>query len=496
MSARTVCMALAALAVVLSPAARAQVMEIATDQSPVGLDPHIATAFSTALIDSNIYEGLTAIDKDLHVVPAVASAWTVSADGLAYDFTLREATFHDGKPVTPEAVIRNIERVRDPKTASPFASRFAAIKSMRADGAHGLHIELTAASAALLSQLASLAIASPDAFSEAARKPDGTGPFRFTQWVPDTYIQLEKYPAYWDRALPKLAGIKFNIVPESTTRELGITSGSYGMLPVVDASSASTLQGKPGVRIVQAPDLAYSLVGLNASRPPFDKPGVREAVNLAIDRSQIVQAIYFGRAEPAAPLSPALKDWALPASDFTCYKPDAAAAKKKLDEAGIAQPVKLTLNVLGSLQVVVDIAQVVQAQLNKAGFDVALNVQEQGKFIADWRGGNFDGFVSLNAGGPDPDDYFGRTFQTGGATNVFKYSNPDLDKLLISARTETDPAKRRDDYNQAQRILACTGPVVHIAYGTLFTALRDDVRDFVPLPTRSLRYLRETRIGR
>jgi ABC-type transport system substrate-binding protein len=104
---------------------------------------------------------------------------------------------------------------------------------------------------------------------------------------------------------------------------------------------------------------------------------------------------------------------------------------------------KLTLNVLGSLQIVVDIAQVVQAQLNKAGFDVALNVQEQGRFIADWRASNFDGFVSLNGGNPDPDDYFGRTYQTGGATNVFKYSNPDLDKLLIAARATTDAAARK-----------------------------------------------------
>jgi peptide/nickel transport system substrate-binding protein len=135
---------------------------------------------------------------------------------------------------------------------------------------------------------------------------------------------------------------------------------------------------------------------------------------------------------------------------------------------------------------------VVQAQLNKAGFDVALNVQEQGRFIADWRASNFDGFVSLNGGGPDPDDYFGRTYQTGGATNVFKYSNPDLDKLLIGARETTDPAARKHMYDEAQRILACTGPTVNVAYGTLFAAVRDNVQGFSPMPTRSLRTLRDT----
>ena len=156
----------------------------------------------------------------------------------------------------------------------------------------------------------------------------------------------------------------------------------------------------------------------------------------------------------------------------------------------------MTLKVIGSLPQAVDASQVIQAQLNKAGFEITLNVQEQGKFIADWRASDFDGFVSLNGGNPDPDDYFGRTFQTGGATNVFKYSNPALDTLLADGRTQTDPAKRKPIYDAAQRILACQGPVMHIAYGTLFAAAREDVQGFAPMPTRSLRTLRDAKLGK
>jgi peptide/nickel transport system substrate-binding protein len=479
-----------------APSARAQVLEIATDQSPVGLDPHVATAFSTALIASNIYEGLTAIDADLRIVPALAESWTISPDGLTYEFRLRAgATFHNGRAVTPQDIIANIERVRDPKTASPFASRFTGIKSMEAIGTNGLRLTLDAPSAPLLAQLASLAIVAPESVATLGRQPVGTGPFKFREWVPDTYIVLDRNPAYWQQGLPYLAGLKFNIVPESSTREAGIASGTYRLLPVVDAAAAASLDGKPGVKLMQTQDLAYSLVGLNTSKPPFDKPAVREAFNLAIDRAQLVQAVYFGRAVPGGPLSPALSEWALPVSEFPCYKPDPAAAQQKLRDAGITGKLKVTLNVLGSLQQVVDVAQVVQAQLNKAGFDVQLNVQEQGKFIADWRATNFEGFVSLNSGGPDPDDYFGRAFQTGGATNVFKYSNPELDKLLIAGRAETIPAARKKIYDQAQRILACTGPAINLAYGTLFAAVRSDVQGFAPMATRSLRTLREAKIG-
>jgi peptide/nickel transport system substrate-binding protein len=483
-------------ALLLPLTAAAQTLEIATDQSPVGLDPHIATAFSTGLIDSNIYEGLTAIDKDLRIVPSLAESWTVSPDGLTYTFHLRAgATFHNGRAMTAQDIISNIDRVRDPKTGSPIGSRFTGIKTMEAVGAGDLRLTLDAPSAPFLSQLATLSIVAPEAAAELGRKPVGTGPFKFAAWVPDTYISLERNPAYWDKGLPHLAGLKFNIVPESATREAGVSGGTFRLLPVVDAAAAAALSGKPGVKLLQTQDLAYSLVGLNVSKPPFDKPEIREAFNYAIDRSQIVQAVYFGRAVPGGPLSPALAEWALPVSDFPCYKPDAAIAMQKLQQAGVVGKLKVTLNVLGSLQVVVDLAQVVQAQLNKAGFDVSLNVQEQGRFIADWRASNFEGFVSLNGGGPDPDDYFGRTYQTGGATNVFKYSNPEVDKLLIAARASTDGAARKRMYDEVQRTLACTGPTVNVAYGTLFAAVRDDLQGFSPMPTRSLRTLREARIG-
>ena len=265
-------------------------------------------------------------------------------------------------------------------------------------------------------------------------------------------------------------------------------------MPSLDGATAAALANRPGVKLLAVQDLAYSLIGVNASKPPFDKPEVREALNLAIDRAQLVQAAYYGRGVPGGPLSPALTEWALPVGDFPCYRPDPAAAKQKLAAAGLILPVKVTLNVLGSLQQVVDVAQVVQAQANKAGFDMQLNVQEQGRFVADWRASNFEAFASLNAGSPDPDDYFGRSFQSGGATNVFKYSSPELDKLLIAARSEQNQGVRKTLYDQAQRILACTGPAIDLAYGTLYTAVRGNLQGFEPIATRSLRYLRETKV--
>ena len=121
-----------------------------------------------------------------------------------------------------------------------------------------------------------------------------------------------------------------------------------------------------------------------------------------------------------------------------------------------------------------------------------LNVQEQGRFIQDWRGGNFEAFASLNSGGPDPDDYFGRTFATGGATNVFKYSNPEPRQAARRGARHERPGAAQDAVRRGAAHAGLPGAGRALAYGTLFTAIRADVQGFQPSPTRSLRGLRET----
>lgn len=490
-----------ALLALVSPAALAQTLEVATDQSPVGLDPHIATAFSTALINrDNIYEGLTAIDADLRVIPALAESWTISEDGLVYTFTLREGvTFHNGEPFDSEDVKFSIERVLDEATGSPIASRFNLIEEVEATSPTEVVIRLSAPFAPFLSQIAQLYIVPKDyveAGNDLQRAAMGTGPFSFAEWAPDTFIRLEANPDYWEEGVPALDEIKFNIVPEASTRQIGLSTGAYHLLPNVDPATAMMLSSDPRITTSQTLDLAYSLIGLNVTQPPFDDPKVREALNYALDRDAIIQAAYFGMGEPAGPLSPALVDWALPAADFPCYSHDPEQAKALLTEAGLQLPVPLTLNVLGSIQILVDAAQVIQAVLNEGGFDVTLNVQDQGQFIQDWSNSNFQAFLSLNGGSVDPDGYFYRTFLTDGSTNVFGYSDPEVDAMLNEARTVSDPAVRRGLYNQVQTALACHGPIAHLVYGQLTAAAGPGVEGFELIANRSLRSLRTTRLSR
>lgn len=474
--------------------ASAQVLEVGLDQSPTGLDPHLITAFpSFMVVNGNIYEGLTAVDKDLKVNPGLAESWTISPDGKTYTFKLRSnVKFHDGAAMEAEDIASTIRRVQSKDIASPLASRLSAVDTVTVIDPKTVEFKLKEPSAPLLTSLATIAIVprSVETNKDILQKaPDGTGPFKFQEWQPNGFISLSKHDGYWQSGLPKLSGVKFNLVPESATRQVGLANGQYALLPNIDAATALQLKGKPNVKLADTLDLAYTLVGMNVSKPPFDNPKVREAVNYAINRDEIVAAALFGAGVPGGPLSPALKSWAVDVKNFSCYKPDAAKAQALLKEAGVTMPVAVTMNVLPR-QDIKDLAQVVQEQLNKAGFKVELKNQEQGQFIQDWRNSNFDMFASINAGSPDPDDYFFRTFRTGGSTNVFKYSDKDVDQLLDSARAMQDQAARKKAYDEVQMKLACSGPVAHLTYGTLFSAMRDKLQGYDVMPNRSLSTLR------
>lgn len=478
--------------------AQAQMLEIATDSSPAGLDPHIVPAFSSTIITGNIYEGLVFIDKSLQIAPMLATEWSVSPDGKVYRFKLKRGVkFHNGKDFTADDVVASFNRVLDPKTSSPYASRFTMIKSIAAN-AGDVVFTLGEPSAPFVGQLASVMILPADLIAKGAdfqRAPLGTGPFMFERWVTDANVTLARFAGYHESGSPKLAGLKFNIVPESSTREAGVSSGAYQFLPDVDAISAASLQTKSNIQLLRTTDLSYSLIGMNTSKPPFDNEKVRQALNYAVDRDEIVKAVYIGRASVATPVPSALSQWAVPRAELSCYQANAEKAKSLLREAGITLPLAITINVLPK-QVATDIAQVVQAQLEKAGFKVSLNVQEIGKFVQDWRASNFTAFISLNSGGIDPDDYFYRALHSGGSANVFKYSNATIDSELDKARATVSTAERKKQYVQIQKDIACGGPIAFLANGELVTAMRREVQGYSTIGTRTLTYLKQTTLAK
>ncbi len=469
-------------------------LELAIDSSPAGLDPHIVTAFSSFQVIGQIYDGLFETNADLQLEPALATGYTVSDDGLTYVLSLREGvTFHNGRPFTSADVVYSYERVIDVATASPLASRYTQVASVTALDDYTVEFRLAQAFAPFLSNVAGLTIVPREvveANGNLQQVAVGTGPFMLTEVVPDTYILLTANPNYYRPGEPGVAEIRMNIVPEASTRTAGLRTGTYHLLPDVDPASAQTLRNTSGITLLGVQDLSYTLLGINTTRPPFDDPRVRYAFNLALDREEMVEAVYFGDAAVAGPFSPGLVDYALPTEVFPCYAADPAAARSLLAEAGYPNGISFDILVLGSQRVIVDVAQVAQAQLAAAGFNASVTVEELGAFVQRWRNSDFDVFASLNGGSIDPDGYLDRTFRSGGSTNVFLYSNPAVDVGLTAGQTAVTLADRQAIYAELQHALACNGPVAHIANATLFTAHVDGLQGYQQLPTRGLRYLR------
>lgn len=468
-------------------------LELAVPQAPVGLDPHLVTAFSSIAILGQIYDGLLEINADLQLEPALAESWTVSADGLSYTFDLRDGvTFHNGRALTSADVVYSFERIMAEATGSPVASRFSQVAAVEAPDADTVVFTLAESFAPFLANLPSLTVVPQEvveANGDLQQVAVGTGPFTLGDIIPDTSVTLNANPDYYRAGEPGVASIRYNVVPEGSTQAAGLRNGTYDMLPVVAPATAETLRGAPGVTMLEVQELAYSLVGMNTTRQPLTDARVRMALNMAINRDEIVEAVYFGNAVPGGPLSPGLADWALDTDEFGCYAYDPDGARALLAEAG-ASDLSLEILAFGTLQVVSDLAQVVQAQLADVGIDAEVNIAEFGTFVQRWRNSDFDLFVSLNGGNIDPDGYLYRTFTTGGSTNVFLYSNAQIDAMLDAGRVNADLNTRRGIYQQVQRLLACNGPIAHVAYGTLFTAVADGVDGFQQMPTQGLRYLR------
>jgi peptide/nickel transport system substrate-binding protein len=494
---RKLLLALLAALIAAAPAvAQEGTLEIGVDQAPVGLDPHLVTAFSSFVVIGQIYDGLIEFDADLTIGPALATTWQISDDGLVYDVELRDdVTFHNGRAMTADDVIYSFERIMAEETGSPQASRFSQVVSAEATGEHAVRFTLSAPFAPFLGNLSNLIVVPGEvveAEGDLQRVAVGTGPFMLDEVVPDTFVRLVANPDYYRDGQPKLAALRYNVVPEASTRAAGLRTGAYHLLPDVDPATAQTLRNASGLELLEVQDLAYTLLGLNVEREPFGDPRVRRAINLAIDRDEIVTAVYFGNAIPGGPLSPGLDQWALNTDEFVCYDHDPDAARALLADAGYPDGFELEILTFGTIKVVSDLAQVLQAQLSEVGIDTAVNVAEFGTFVQDWRNSDFQAFVSLNGGNADPDGYFYRTFHSTGATNVFQYDAPTVDRLLERGRSSADDAARYATYAELQRILACQGPAAHVAYATLFSGVREDVSGFQQMPTRGMRYLRET----
>jgi peptide/nickel transport system substrate-binding protein len=443
----------------------------AAEVDPVSLDPHTNSNFSAAQGFEHLYESLTGYDAKNLIVPVLAQKWEISNGGKTYVFHLRpNVKFHNGQTMTGEDVKYSIDRVLDPKTASPWRSWFDTIEEIKVIDPLTVQMNLKVPYPGLLGSFAGMRASGiiPKGLAERENlkvKAIGTGPFKLVEYVPQDHITYARHPDYWDQPLPYLDGMTFKILTEETAREGALRAGQI-QYAFINAQGAEQLARVPGVKVLKGLVATVILQYINVAKKPLSDWRVRKALRMAVDTNEIIQKAAFGAAVPSGPIPTGYGDWYLDPKTLPYNKPDLEGAKKLLAEAGYpGGGFKIEIKCSPQYPQFVAIALVVQDSVKKIGVDAQVVQQEWGAFVKDndvviQTGGKEGGeiFTSGNTFRPDPDGYIYPYFHMGAERNYGGYSNPKLEPLMQQARSITNHDQRRSLYVQIQRALLEESP--------------------------------------
>jgi len=503
---RTAWLLLAIAVAVSVPALRAGAapgkvtLTIGVDQEVVGLDPNKVTAFSSFRRVDLLYNKLVTYDAGLHVVGDLAESWD-NPDSRTYVFHLRHGVrFHDGAEMTSADVVYTINRILDPKTASPGRSYIDVIDTVTAPDKYTVRLGLKYPLASLLSGLASgnAAIVEQAAVQRAGdlqKTEAGTGPFILAEWVPDNYMRLTRNPHYFKRGLPRVDEVVFRIIPEQASLLAGLRSRSLDMATISDGSVVKQAMGVNTLAVQQAPSLNLRIFSFNTTRKPFTDSRVRDAIAYAIDRQAIINAAEFGMGVVSGPIPAPDRVWALPVSNFPEYRPNPGRARQLLQEAGAAGA-SFSITVSPTYEGGLAVAQVIQSQLKAVGLNANIQNVEWGQYINQWVKRDFDAMVELRGGDPDPDRFLYRTFYSTGAVNNFLFKDSTVDRLLDRGRVHVTVAGRLPIYHDLEHALVTDAPAVFLYTPMESQVLQTYVKGFRIIPTGALNYLEQASIER
>ena len=451
---------------------------------PKSLDPHTVTAVNDFRILMNIYEGLVRYkDGTLEVEPALAESWEISDDGKTYTFDLRDGvTFHDGTPLTAEAVKFNFDRMLKEDhpyhNTGPFPLSFffSAIETVEAPDEGTVVFTLNAPYAPFLSNLAypTGLIVSPEAVmahgADYGRNPSGTGAFKFAEWESNAKVVVVRNDDYWGEPA-KLEAVVFRPVTDANTRVAEMLSGGLDLMVEVPPDNVSQFADDSGFTVhEQAGPHVWFLI-LNAKEGPMADKRVRQAVNYAIDKKALVDNVLQGTAAIAAGPTPPAFAWAYNES-LDPYPYDPEKAKALIEEAGFSGS-EITFYVTEGGSGMLDpvpMGAAIQADLAEVGLDVKIETYEWNTFLGKVNPG-LEGKADMAemawmTNDPDTLPYLAlRTdaWPDKGGFNSGYYSNPEVDQLLEAARSSTDQAERARLYKEMQVIVQEDAPWAFIA---------------------------------
>jgi peptide/nickel transport system substrate-binding protein len=403
--------------------------------------------------------------------------------------------WHDGTELTAEDVKYTFDYIIEPKNAVYWRANFDRVGKIDALNKNTVKFTMTAPYAPLLGALAirkNSAIVQKGAISKPSTNAQmvGTGPFKQVEYVPGSHMKLARFKEYWGAPAPYIEELTYKLLLDEDARVAALRSGA------VDYARLS-VEGKQRLREVQdlawtsTPGMRIIALKFNMNRKPWDDVRIRQAINLAIDRQEIIEKALSGAGSPSGPLPPVFGQWSVPMEELNSkwYKPNPEKAKQLLKEAGYSPSKPADFICAPWSPFDIGVATVVADQLTRVGVNVKLRQLETGVFGKEENPPviNFD----LNIGGfsarHDPDGYLWQRLFTDGGKNPFSngYKNEKLDALVLKGRTINDPAKRKEAYLEAQRIVLEEVPFAWLLVPQQIEAFRKRIQGFSPSPLES-----------
>jgi peptide/nickel transport system substrate-binding protein len=449
------------------------------------LNPVLAQDSASSDIDSFVFNGLIKYNRNLDgLIGDLAESWKIaSGPEPVITFSLRKGVrWHDGREFTAEDVKFTYDKIMDPKTNTVRRSTYELVKKAEVLDPYTFQVTYSQpfspgldswAIGILPKHLLQNQDINTAPFN---RKPVGTGPFRFVEWVSDEKIVVEANPDYFE-GRPPLDGIIYRIIPEAALNEMELLTRAVdysGIYPY----NYRRMQQVPFLSVYSQPSLGYTYIGYNLKNPLFQDRRVRLALTHAVNREAIVQYVLYGLGEVAAGPFPNHLWYSNPNVKPLPYDP--AKARELLAEAGWKEknsegilvrdgrPFQLTLITNSGNDTRRDVGVLVQRQLREIGIGVKLELYEWSVFLKDFiNARHFDACILGWGLSVDPDAYeIWHSSQIEKGFNFVSYRNPEVDRLWEAGRREYDVEKRKAIYWRINELISEDQP-----YSFLFVPL-------------------------
>ena len=424
---------------------------------------------SNYFIIPNIMSKLVDFSSDLQIIGDLAESWKTSSDGLKYTFYLvKDVKWHDGKPFSADDVVWTVESLK--KENGYGKAAISGVVSVKALDKYTVEFTLDEPNSSFLASLArryGFTILPKHKYDNGSNPrenpcnwaPIGTGPFKFVELVPGSYVELEANKEYFKGA-PAIDTLVLKFFPDMSSATAALEAGDVDVLssspPFTDAVR---LKKNPDFKIGVRPTEIPVWLAFNLSRKPFNDVRVRQAIGHAINRDEINRLVYQGLLKPADTTYISAIAWACnPNAKQPSF--DVKKAEALLDEAGYPKNnkgIRFTCTYSGfkaSVWGAKEIGDVMKSQLAKVGIDLKLEYLDYAVFSEKILGKkDFDISWSGGPHGPDP-QAFADFVGSNGNRNAMGYSNPEVDSLFRKARLSPKTEDQKAAYYRIQEIIA------------------------------------------